>query len=124
MGPGRFFVRQLKVHPGPSSRPCLDPNNSACMISITKMTGLGVLLTRGCCSLKDKNYFGPRCMEGKTMETEYGSVKETNCVQENCNKGSLEGEGTTARQQKQQEQRQQIQVIRWSLSRFCTRFTG
>merc|ERR1711990_703832 len=82
-----------------TSRPCFDPDNNACMVSITKMAGLGEMLTRGCCSLKDKNNLRPRCMEGKTMKTKYGSVRETNCLQENCNTGSLEEEGAAQRQQ-------------------------
>ena len=80
------------------------------MVSLTKMAGLGELLTRGCCSLKDKNSLGPRCMEGEVMENEHGSVRERNCMEENCNSGSLEEKAIIERQ----AQLQQPQVIRKS----------
>ena len=65
--------------------PCLDPDNSACMVSITKMADVGEMLTRGCCALEDKNFIGQLCRGGKVMESKYGSVREINCKQENCN---------------------------------------
>ena len=65
--------------------PCLDPDNSARMVSITKMADVGEMLTRGCCALEDKNFIGQLCRGGKVMESKYGSVREINCKQENCN---------------------------------------
>merc|ERR1719209_2232893 len=68
-----------------ASLPCLDPENSACMVSITKMADVGEMLTRGCCALEDKNYMGQLCRGGQVMESKYGSVREVNCKQDNCN---------------------------------------
>ena len=55
------------------------------MVSITKMDDVGEMLTRGCCALEDKNYNGQLCRGGKVMESKYGSVRERNCKQDNCN---------------------------------------
>ena len=55
------------------------------MVSITKMADVGEMLTRGCCALEDKNYNGQLCRGGKVMESKYGSVRERNCKQDNCN---------------------------------------
>ena len=55
------------------------------MVSITKMAEVGEMLTRGCCALEDKNYIGQLCRGGKVMESKYGSVREINCKQDNCN---------------------------------------
>ena len=76
---------QTHLHLGDTSLPCLDPKNSACMVSITKMADVGEMLTRGCCALEDKNYNGQLCRGGKVMESKYGSVREVNCKQDNCN---------------------------------------
>ena len=73
------------MHLGDTSLPCLDPENSACMVSITKMADVGEMLTRGCCAPEDKNYIGQLCRGGKVMESKYGSVREVNCKQDNCN---------------------------------------
>ena len=86
------------------------------MVSLTKMTGLGVMLTRGCCSLKEKKYFGePRCKGGERMENEHGSVRETNCLYENCNDGKVEEkaiiEQSTSTSRAPAERQQQPQVI-------------
>ena len=92
-----------ELHLGASSRPCLDPDNSACMVSLTSMPGMGVMLNRGCCSLKNKSFFGtPQCLEGEIRENKAGSVREVNCVEENCNTGSLE-EKRTRHQETQQQ---------------------
>ena len=76
---------QSHLHLGDTSLPCLDPKNSACMVSITKMAEVGEMLTRGCCALEDKNYNGQLCRGGQVMENKYGSVREINCKQDNCN---------------------------------------
>ena len=76
---------QTHLHLGDTSLPCLDPDNSACMVSITKMADVGEMLTRGCCALEDKNFMGQLCRGGKVMESKYGSVREINCKQDNCN---------------------------------------
>ena len=76
---------QTHLHLGDTSLPCLDPKNSACMVSITKMAEVGEMLTRGCCALEDKNYIGQLCRGGQVMESKYGSVREINCKQDNCN---------------------------------------
>ena len=55
------------------------------MVSITKMADVGEMLTRGCCALEDKNYNGQLCRGGQVMESKYGSVREMNCKQDNCN---------------------------------------
>lgn len=55
------------------------------MVSITKMADVGEMLTRGCCALEDKNFIGQLCRGGKVMESKYGSVREINCKQDNCN---------------------------------------
>ena len=44
------------------------------------------------------------------MENEHGSVRETNCLQENCNDGKVE--------EKEIIKQQQPQVIRLSMSSF------
>ena len=76
---------QSHLHLGDTSLPCLDPKNSACMVSITKMADVGEMLTRGCCALEDKNYIGQLCRGGQVMKSKYGSVREVNCKQDNCN---------------------------------------
>ena len=76
---------QSHLHLGDTSLPCLDPKNSACMVSLTKMADVGEMLTRGCCALEDKNYIGQLCRGGQVMKTKYGSVREVNCKQDNCN---------------------------------------
>ena len=76
---------QSHLHLGDTSLPCLDPKNSACMVSITKMAEVGEMLTRGCCALEDKNYIGQLCRAGQVMKSKYGSVREINCKQDNCN---------------------------------------
>ena len=89
-----------ELHLGASSRPCLDPDNSACMVSLTSMPGMGVMLNRGCCSLKNKSFFGtPQCLEGEIRENKAGSVREVNCVKENCNTGRFEEKRTRHQQQ-------------------------
>ena len=99
------------------------------MVSLTKMTGLGVMLTRGCCSLKEKKYFSEqRCKGGERMENEHGSVRETNCLYENCNDGKVEEkaiiEQSTSTSRAPAERQQQPQVIRSSLSRLFVCFNS
>ena len=101
------------------------------MVSLTKMTGLGAMLTRGCCSLKEKKYFGePRCKGGEMMENEHGSVRETNCLHENCNDGNVEEqaiiEQSTSTSRAPAERQQQPQVIRFPIVKIVClfKFTG